>query len=249
MNKIHEKIMRTDYAKCLKRLIILAVCVLLLGGGISAAMLAPQIGEIASGIRQREQNGEESRGGVNRIGEDYPGDTEQTGEGGRESVNRSGEDPGENRESAGDSEHRGDREEDGREEHDFLENMTITKPAVGAVITLGITVLCGFLFLLLFWFLVAAWLYQAAVCSGMNGLIWLLAGLAGNAFGVVAFLLVRSFIRIKCPSCGSFLPVKAQYCSKCGAAMNEKCGNCGEGCSAGDKFCRACGTQLHENKA
>ena len=41
MPKIHEKMMQTDFAKKLKKLIILTVCVVLLGGGVSTAMLSP----------------------------------------------------------------------------------------------------------------------------------------------------------------------------------------------------------------
>lgn len=226
MIKIHEKIMRADFAKRLKRLIIVAVCVLLLGGGISAAMLAPQVGEAASVIRQREQDEKE-----------YRRDGEQDGEKYRE-----------NKEQDGDYDYHEGKEGDGWEEHDFLKDMTVTNQTVGGVIILGITVFCGFLFLFLYWVLVAAWLYQAAVCSGMNGLVWLAVGMAGNIFGVIAFLLVRSVIRVKCPSCGAFAPVKVQYCSKCGAAMYEKCADCGEGCAAGDKFCRACGKPLHAGR-
>lgn len=213
MNKIHEKIMQADFVKSLKRLMLFAVCVILLGGGISAVMLAPRIGEVASGIRQREQDGEEYR---------------------------------KNRERDGESDEHEKKEGNSREEYDFPENMTITAPLTGAVITLGLTALCSFLSLFLFWILVAVWLYQAAVRSGMNGLVWLVVGMAGNVFGAIVFLLVRSFIRVKCPSCGSFLPVKAQYCSECGAAMYEKCTDCGEACAVDDTFCRTCGKLLHE---
>lgn len=226
MIKIHEKIMRADFAKSLRRLIILAVCVILLGGGISTAMLAPRIREAASGIRQREQDEREYREAGERDGEKYREDSE----------------------GDGDSDYREGKERERGEEHDFLENMTITTPTASAVITLGITALCCFLLLFLYWLLVAAWLYQAAVCSGMNGLVWFAVGIAGNVFGAIAFLLVRSFIRVRCPSCGAFLPVEARYCTKCGAAMYEKCTNCGEGCAVGDTFCYTCGKPLHADR-
>lgn len=228
MSKIHEKVMKADFAKSLKRLIIFAVCVMLLGGGTSAVVLASQIGGAASIIRQREQAGEQNR-------EEYRADGEQDeetywGDGEREHDYREG------------------KEGDGRDEYDFLDNMTITGPVIGALITLGLTVFLESLSLFLFWILVAAWLYQAAVHSGMNGLVWLVAGLAGNVFGAIIFLLVRSFIRVKCPICGAFLQVKTQYCPKCGTAMYEKCADCGEGCAVDDTFCRACGNPLHASR-
>lgn len=61
MPKIHEKIMQTNFTKKLKKLIILTVCVVLLGGGVSTAMLAPQIREAVSGARQWEQDREKRR--------------------------------------------------------------------------------------------------------------------------------------------------------------------------------------------
>lgn len=58
MPKIHEKMMQTDFAKKLKKLIILTVCVALLGGGSSMAILAPQIREAVGNARQWEQDRE-----------------------------------------------------------------------------------------------------------------------------------------------------------------------------------------------
>lgn len=55
MPKIHEKMMQTDFAK---KLIILTVCVALLGGGSSMAILAPQIREAVGNARQWEQDRE-----------------------------------------------------------------------------------------------------------------------------------------------------------------------------------------------
>lgn len=210
MSKIHEKIMKVQFAKSLKKLIILAVCVMLLGGGISAVMLRQQIGEVVSNAKQWEQKKEND-------GENYEGDRRQEGEG----------------------RHRG--------EDDFFENMVVTKPTTAAVITVGLTAFCGFLFLALFWLLIAAWLYQAAVRSGMNGLLWLAAGMIGNIYAAAMFLLIRSFIRIKCPACGVFLSAKVQHCPKCGAVIHETCADCGENCAPGDQFCHTCGKRLHED--
>ena len=43
MKKLQEKIMRASFGKLLKRWVIAALCVTLLGGGVSAALLSPQI--------------------------------------------------------------------------------------------------------------------------------------------------------------------------------------------------------------
>lgn len=228
MSKIHEKIMRANFAKWLKRLVIAAVCVALLGGGLSAVMLAPQIREAVSYSYEREQAGEYRSEGWDN-GEDF-------GEhGGRE-------------EERGHSERHPKREKDRDEEHDFFEKGIITKPSMAALITAGVTGLLMSALLVLFWLLVAAWLYQAAVLSGMSGPFWLIAGMAGNVFAAVLFLLIRSFIRVRCPSCGSFQRVETQHCTRCGAAFYEKCGSCGTRCAAADKFCHACGKELREKE-
>lgn len=204
MLKIHEKIMRTDFAKMLKRLVIVMVCVTVFGGGISAGLLAPQVREAAADARRWEQDKE-------------------------------------NRYRNGD----GDSGEWDNEEYEFFDHMTVTRPSTAALTAAGITGLTGSVLLFLIWLSVAAWLYQAAVRSGMNGLLWFTAGLAGNVFAAILFLIVRSFIRVKCPSCGGYQPIKIQYCVKCGAALYETCAGCGASCDAKDAFCKACGRELH----
>ena len=54
MEKAKEKIMRTNFWKKLKRLVILSICVLLVGGSVSALSLRTQIGEAVSLAQSRE---------------------------------------------------------------------------------------------------------------------------------------------------------------------------------------------------
>lgn len=78
MTKIHEKIMRIDFAKSFKRLIILMVCVVLLGGGMSAAMLTPQIGETVSYARKWEHDSDSRQEKSDlESGSEYHGDKEE----------------------------------------------------------------------------------------------------------------------------------------------------------------------------
>lgn len=231
MQKIHERIMQANYAKRLKKLIILIVCVTVLGGGISAGLLVPQIREAAA--RRWEQDRE------NR----YENDDSDSGK-------RDDEDGRDNSSEKRDDE---ERQRDGREgrdheEYDFFDHMAITGQTTVALVTAGITGLISSILLFLIWLSIAAWLYQAAVQSGMNGLLWLAAGLAGNIFADILFLIVRSFIRVRCPSCGSYQQIKTQYCAKCGTALHETCASCGASCAMGDTFCNACGKELHKKE-
>ena len=98
-----------------------------------------------------------------------------------------------------------------------------------------------------FWLLIAAWLYQAAVLSGMNGLLWALLGLGGNVFAVVMFLLIRSFARKKCSSCGRWQK-KGSFCRACGVKLKKTCPTCGTECEADDVFCASCGSSLKDKK-
>ena len=134
------------------------------------------------------------------------------------------------------------------QEKDFLENAPITEPSFGAKLTLA---LFGLLYCLLFavyWLMAAAWLYQAAVLAHTNGFVWLLAGLIGNVFAGVLFLLFRSITRKKCPACGKWLSSKAKYCVHCGEKLYVKCPACGKECRHEDQFCSACGHRLQETQ-
>lgn len=239
MLKIHEKMMQANYPKRLKKLIILMVCVTVLGGGISAGLLVPQIGETAADVHRWEQDRESSDENDDR--NDGRRDDEER---------RSDEERRQNNEDRqdDDSGQWDGREGRDHEEYDLFDHMTITGQTMAALVTAGITGLIGSVLLFLIWLSVAAWLYQAAVQSGMNGLLWLAAGLAGNVFAAVIFLLVRSFIRVRCPSCGSYQQIKTQYCAKCGTALHETCASCGASCDVGDIFCNACGKELHKKE-
>lgn len=233
MSKIHEKIMQTDFAKNLKKLVIIMVCTALVGGGLSAVMLRPQIREAADSARRWEQDGEKRY-------------SSEDGDSDRQDDDGDRRDDEEHRN--GDSDRRDGREEHVRGEDDFFDHMAITKPSAGTLITVGITGLLMSVFMILFWLFVAAWLYQAAVLSDMDGLLWLIAGLIGNVFAAVIFLIFRNFTRIKCPSCGHFQQVKTQFCAKCGSALHKICVNCGASCGADDEFCHTCGKKLHEKE-
>lgn len=212
MNKIREKIMQTNFAKALKRLIIAGVCVAVLGGGASAFLLRTQIGEAVTYVQQEEKSGNEydSQKGV-------------------------GDWHGEDREN---------RERYDKERTD-LENV-ITRPSTAAKAAIGITGILCFLIGIYFYLLIAAWLYQAAVLAGMHGFLWFLLGLGGNVGAAVLFLLVRSLIRKKCETCGSYQPVKAKHCTKCGAALSVTCPQCGAVCGKDDRFCHNCGKSFKQ---
>lgn len=58
MKNFHERIMAADFGKLFKRWIIAVLCVTLLGGGVSAALLVPQIRETISAVQTIQQQGQ-----------------------------------------------------------------------------------------------------------------------------------------------------------------------------------------------
>lgn len=208
MKNLRERIMVASFGKLLKRWIIAALCVAFLGGGVSAALLAPQIRETISAVQTvHQQKGQWEH--------DFPRDGH-------------------------------DREEEHKDrfEAEDIFRASVTRPSAAAVISMCATaLLCGLLDLS-FWLLVAAWLYQAAALSSMSGPLWGVLGLMGNVFAAVLFVIVRSFLRRKCPTCGRWQNREAAYCSACGNALSRNCPKCGAGCPADARFCSACGVKL-----
>lgn len=213
MQKLQGKIMSVSFGKLFKRWIIAVLCVVLLGGGVSTALLMPQIRETVTAVQTvRQQKGQWEH--------DAPGD-------------------GYDREEDGEY----DREEEHKDrfEVEDILRTSVSRPSAAAILSMGVTaLLCGLL-ALGFWLLVAAWLYQAAVRSGMSGPLWGLLGLCGNVFAAALFAVVRSFLKKRYLACGNWQDKTAVYCTVCGSAMRQNCPDCGAECPTDARFCPACG--------
>lgn len=61
MTKITDKIMKINFTKKLKQLIIVALCVALLGGGLSAFLLKGQIGKVITNVQEWHENKDDYR--------------------------------------------------------------------------------------------------------------------------------------------------------------------------------------------
>lgn len=64
MEKITTKIMRINFAKRLKQLIIAVLCVAVLGGGASAFLLRGQIGEVITSVQSWHENEDGNQAGT-----------------------------------------------------------------------------------------------------------------------------------------------------------------------------------------
>ena len=194
-----ERILQMKFGKLVKRLTILSICVILLGGILSVVLLQPQISQITSAVQQTDQ--------MDGFREEYFHDW-------------------------------GDW--DG-ESWDVAYAMTEpTFPVKCALLAIG-AVFCALF--AVWWFLVPAWLYQASKRAQMSALLWPLLGLIWSLWGLLLFLVVRSFLRQRCSSCGTWQR-RASFCRTCGAKFYVTCPSCGTDCDPGDLYCGHCGSSL-----
>ena len=194
-----ERILQMKFGKLVKRLTILSICVVLLGGILSVVLLQPQISQITSAVQQAEQM-DGFREGHFRDWDGWDGD---------------GWD----------------------DAHGITEP---TLPVKGALLAIG-AVFCALF--AAWWLLVPAWLYQASKRARMNALLWPLLGLIWSLWGLLLFLIVRSLLRQRCSSCGTWQR-KASFCRTCGAKFHTTCPSCGTDCSPDDQYCSHCGSSL-----
>ena len=189
-----ERILQMKFGKLVKRLTILSICVVLLGGILSVVLLQPQISQITSAAQQADQMD-------------------------------------------------GFRGEHFHDWDGWDDDHGITEPSLpvkGALLAIG-AVFCALF--AVWWLLVPAWLYQASKQAQMNALLWPLLGLIWSLWGLLLFLIVRSLLRQRCSSCGTWQR-KASFCRTCGAKFHVSCPSCGTDCSSGDQYCSHCGSSL-----
>lgn len=187
-----------QFGRLIKRLAILSICVVLLGGILSVVLLQPQISQIASAIQQSEE--------LSGFGDEHFHDWDRW---------------------------------DGA--------YGIAEPAlpVKAVLFVFGAALC--VLFALWWLLVPAWLYQATKRAQMNALLWPLLGLIWSLWGLLLFLVVRSLLRQRCSSCGTWQR-KASFCRTCGEKFHVTCPACGTACSPGNLYCNHCGSPLNSSQ-
>ena len=193
-----ERILQMKFGKLVKRLTILSLCVVLLGGILSVVLLQPQISQFTSAVQQTEQMD-------------------------------------------------GFREEPSHDWEGWDDATDITEPTlpVKAALLAIAAIFC--LMFAVWWLLVPAWLYQASYRAQMNTLLWPLLGLIWSLWGLLLFLVIRSLLRRRCDSCGTWQR-KGSYCRTCGTRFYTNCPNCGADCTSSDQFCSRCGSSLRSTE-
>jgi hypothetical protein len=97
--------------------------------------------------------------------------------------------------------------------------------------------------------LLMGYVNQDAGRRGMSRTLWtLIVILVPNAIGFILYFLLRAPLRTQCPSCGTMVDLRANYCPNCRYSFTPTCPNCKAAVRSTDTFCANCGTQLGETK-
>lgn len=222
MKNLQEKVMKANFGRSFRRWLIAVLCVALLGGGVSAFLLRPQISEAAAAVQQIQMQ-------ESQWEQEYRSDRHDKND--REREDR---EPDEKHDT------------EGRKDHDKEDLLlaSVSRPSTAAFFSVGVTGLLLGLLGIAFWLGTAAWLYQLAALSDMNGMLWAVLGLCGNLFSAALFLVLRGFIRKKCPACSRWQKKGSDYCSACGQKFCTVCPSCGTGSSRENRYCPSCGAKL-----
>lgn len=259
MQKIEEKIMKTDFRQLAKHLAGAVVFAILIGGIASGCALRTQIGETvaylrtaqtshqAEEVKERQEkavHGGQDENDTENVSEDIAAGVTADGLHEKEvTVDKypDGDKQGEHMKNNAYDEH----EKDGGGGIGIFEDANISQPQTSAIVTVGVFAVVLILLFCAYWLIVASWLYKSAVLSAMNPALWMLLGFIGNICAVALFIIVRRFTKIHCVSCGRWQNLGI-FCSSCGASLQKKCKNCGVVLSQNDKFCRNCGTPFSD---
>ena len=96
------------------------------------------------------------------------------------------------------------------------------------------------------WLLIAFWVYRDASQRRSMGIVWGLAALFTNIFGLIGYLVFRGFHR-SCANCLTLQNRNHVFCSYCGNKMADICGNCRQILDGKDLYCPHCGCKLKKD--
>ncbi len=259
MRDFNRMIVETNFGRLAKRFAVFALCMLLIGGGLSGYALRTQIGEALDCARnwektERGDKGEKRTKKDGGLAKEILEASRKGEEGKKDSVStlvRSGAEREERREKDGDFEKNSARHKEGHREkdrrdhgdfEDFLKRAVKTRPGMAAKITLAAFAAACAGLAAAYWLITAAWLYKAAALANMNPLMWALAGLCFNLAALVLFILCRGR-KTRCPTCGRW-QADHPFCRFCGAPLQQKCSRCGLTLPLSNRYCPNCGNEL-----
>jgi RNA polymerase subunit RPABC4/transcription elongation factor Spt4 len=90
--------------------------------------------------------------------------------------------------------------------------------------------------------LLTGYIYADAKRRGMNAILWtLLVLLIPKPIGFIAYFLLRTPMRERCPKCNTPVGADFAFCPKCGNALAPACPGCGRAMRRDFVCCPYCG--------
>ena len=96
---------------------------------------------------------------------------------------------------------------------------------------------------MLYWIIVASAVYQNALKSKVNYILWTAVVFVTNMFGVILYLIYK-YNRVTCKVCGKSNSKDSLYCTCCGEKIGKSCSKCSNIVGKKDLFCKSCGKKL-----
>jgi hypothetical protein len=107
--------------------------------------------------------------------------------------------------------------------------------------------LFGAVFVLIFFVygLLVAYVYGDARRRGMRHVLWtVVAALAPNGLGFIAYFLLREPLLQACAACGAPVRRGFGFCPQCGAPQGQTCAKCRRALDPGWSHCAHCGAPV-----
>ena len=120
--------------------------------------------------------------------------------------------------------------------------------SIASKIAVLATTILGIIWAILTWLTIVFYVFRTSVFSNMNRVLWTVLAAVGHVFALIAFFIVRSFVKERCENCESWQEAGAEYCTSCGSQMRTSCPNCGASVSWKDAWCASCGTSLKKKE-
>ena len=115
-------------------------------------------------------------------------------------------------------------------------------PVVPRVALVALTTILVFLY-----FVLVAYVYGDTRRRGMPRVVWtVVAAMAPNALGLIAYFLLRGPLLRPCPACGTLAQPGFAFCPRCGAPLARTCGACRGALEPGWSHCARCGAPVSD---
>jgi hypothetical protein len=267
MKDMRTRILSANYGKLFRMLIASGICIFLIGGGASAIMLHTlDANAFAKGSQPQLQQPGEGPGEMNggQQGNGNLGDGGQQGQPGNMPGNNGGQFRGpDGHHGQGSMGNNGDMQAPpqgndsqgnfgghGMHHDSFLHRiLSNSQISIATKIVVLATTVLGILWAILTWLTIVCYLYRSSTFSGMNRVLWTVLGAIGSVLTLIAFFIVRSFLKARCENCGSWQDNDQTFCTTCGSMMRRDCPGCGTSVAQNAAFCPSCGRAMTADKA